>query len=215
MNSDLAFFCALPVRLELDASLARWTKRSLLWSITGALPNVSEVDQQVCYTTAWGFWQAICGIGCNYTDIARNADVRMGSGPIDGRGQVLAWSELPNGADGPLQQKYDTGDSWSATLDVEHIPAGLIPLLVTSAHEIGHALGLGHSINPADLMYPTLNTRSLGRPQAGDIREAQARYGPPGPVPTPPPTPKPTDKIVLTLLPNEKVILIPPGWKAT
>ena len=51
-------------------------------------------------------------------------------------------------------------------------------LFQTVLHEIGHALGLAHSTNPADIMYPTLgpNDTNLG---AADIQGVQILYGAP------------------------------------
>jgi hypothetical protein len=118
----------------------------------------------------------------------------------------------------PLRQMYDTGEIWSAALRKSELQARLIPLVVTAAHEIGHALGLGHSNDPNALMYPSLNVQAWG-PQSWDVREARARYGEPRPKPTPPPPSDPADPGELVLrfkvFPNSKEFqVIPPeGWK--
>jgi hypothetical protein len=46
----------------------------------------------------------------------------------------------------------------------------------TAAHELGHALGLGHARSPADLMYPYLTEGRL-RPSALDLRGIRAAFG--------------------------------------
>jgi hypothetical protein len=72
---------------------------------------------------------------------------------------VLALEVLPPGGSGPVRLDPD---------EVERV----------AAHEMGHALGLGHSDNPGDLMYPVNTARALS---PRDYRTLQALYRlPPG-----------------------------------
>lgn len=192
-------FCALPDALRLGETVA-WRKRVLKWAITGALPGIPPDVLANVYGAAWAYWMNVCGITAQPTTNAREADVLMGSGSIDGHNGTLAWSELPNGADTPIRQMYDTAEVWStALLSSDHDPQS-IPLLVTACHEVGHALGLGHSNDPTSLMYPALNVAAWG-PQSDDIREAQARYGPGGIIPSPPATEQGAKLVLASPLP--------------
>lgn len=61
-------------------------------------------------------------------------------------------------------------NSWQEQND-----AGMVRMLV---HEIGHLIGLGHSDNPASVMYANPYNH-LHYPREDDIRAVQAMYGPP------------------------------------
>ena len=49
-------------------------------------------------------------------------------------------------------------------------------VFTTAAHELGHALGLGHARSPDDLMYPYYTDGRL-RPSALDLRGLRAAFG--------------------------------------
>jgi hypothetical protein len=72
-------------------------------------------------------------------------------------------------------------------------------LFSVTLHELGHALGLGHSDNPNDVMYPYY--KQVSGLTADDIAAIQTLYAAqPGPVvPAPTPTPTPTSPAVAPL----------------
>jgi len=192
-------FCSLPDFLVARAAANAWRKRSLRWTLLNPVPGLTEERALAAFAQAYQGWADVCGLAFAPTDVAREADVRKSVGRIDGRGRTLAWSELPNGSDLPLQQMYDSSESWAQDK----------LLLVTAAHEIGHALGLGHSPDPDALMYPTLNLRTGGKPQAWDVAEAVARYGKPQ---APPPPPPPADGTPFRYFFESKIVEAPAGW---
>jgi hypothetical protein len=169
--------CGIPEALSdvAAATLARWTKTLVTWTLPSPLPQYTHDRMKEIADEAMRNWMACCGIELKYVD--RYADVTLGVGFIDGPGRTLAWSELPNGSDNPLRQRYDTGESnWDDAM-----------VLGVVAHEFGHALGLPHG--PTGALLAPFFTRDVLTPQDWDKRQMVARYGPPQNSPPPPPPP--------------------------
>lgn len=190
MSDDRIRMCALPDSLTTEEVGARWGKRQLLWCPTAPLPGLADEQWLAALAEAWGYWQAVCGLTFARTDAASRADVLHGVGPIDGSGRTLAWSELPNGADTRLKQRYDSGERWAFGA----VAGNQIDIVAVACHEIGHCLGLGHdNAGGSALMDPYYSPR-LRQPQPRDVQRIQQLYGPPTATP-PPPQPPPTARL--------------------
>jgi hypothetical protein len=102
--------------------------------------------------------------------------------PFTGPSGVLAHTFYPY----PLNPEPIAGDqhfnndvSWKIGADVDVFSVAL--------HETGHALGLGHSDSPGDVMYPYYHIVSALGP--GDIAAIQQQYAAAAAISTPPATP--------------------------
>jgi len=182
--------CGLPDAMEQTAEAAmaaKWPTLDLSWFVTnpGAFPGLDAQRVVDAFAWAWGQWASVCAIRPRQAANAASANVVISCAPIDGAMGVLAWSELADGTARAKSQRYDSQERWAAQSGPTP-PANLIDLMRVACHETGHVLGIPH-IAGGNLLQPTYDSR-IWSPQAGDIREAQARYGPPVAV-APPPTP--------------------------
>lgn len=141
--------------------------------------TTSQIDD--IFVRVGALWSSVCGIDLRFIGAGQTANIFAESGRIDGKNNVLGQSYLPFPGIPKSQtigQLYDTAEAWTIHF-----------LFQVVLHEVGHAIGLDHGPQGTAIMSPMLTP--LDAPQAWDINQTQARYGPPRTIPVPTPTPGP------------------------
>lgn len=179
--------CGLPDVMPLGTGVCKWPDGNITWDIVSEIKGLSRDQVQQGITEALNRWAKVCGIHPRFTPGNASARIKVGSRSIDGPMGVLAESELPCGNVQQCRQWYDSGEGW-ALFDGQ---GNGIDFIRVATHELGHALGMNH-IGGGNLLAPTYS-RTIWTPQAGDISEMQARYGPPAS------SPPPNDEIIVRI----------------
>ncbi len=121
--------------------------------LTAKLPE-STIRAEVLRALAE--WRKYAKVGFTETQRRageRNIDIVFGSGahgdpyPFDGKGGVLAhtfYPSPPNSEPIAGDMHLDDAEPWDGAMDLYSV----------ALHELGHALGLGHSGDPSSVMYP-------------------------------------------------------------
>ena len=149
-------------------------KRLMIYRVDGKLPEIVDAPGATSaldlLDEAFDRWTTATRLLVQREESPGTANVIVRSVLTDGSGGELARATL-GGGPGTIQNYsflIDESETWTKE-----------KFLATVSHEIGHLLGLDHSTNQADLMYPTLAVGRAAILSDGDIRRAQRTWGEP------------------------------------
>lgn len=156
---------------------SRWPTTDLTYRLVNVLPGLDEPSQRDAVDRAFALWAEASQL--TFTSVTAGADLNISfeSGdhgdafPFDGPGSNLGHAFFP-GSGMPGEIHLCETENWV----IGDAGEGEIDLFAVLVHEIGHGLGVEHSLSENAIMRPSY-TGSIDALAADDIDSIQKLYG--------------------------------------
>ncbi len=120
---------------------------------------LTDVSFQREVTQSFAAWENVADIRFQLVPDSGSVDIRLGWGNIDGGGGILGQTTVPSfGALSDVVIILDVDEDWFLNGDA---PPENIDFSATVTHQIGHAIGIGHSQKSQALMNATYSRTIL------------------------------------------------------
>lgn len=175
----------LPDGAEFVAGGRKWDKTALTYYFQNGTADIAGTAEHQAVRTAMSYWAGVTPLTFTEVYSSSTADIVVlwtngnhGDGsPFDGVEGVLAHAFYPPPNVGALSGDvhFDDAEAWTT----QERPAPYsqpVDLVTVAAHEIGHSLGLGHSLVQGALMYAYYNGSHRYLSQ-DDVSGIQSLYG--------------------------------------
>lgn len=146
--------------------------------------NVITPWQESLAVSAFQLWSSVSNLHFIQNIWApENQIINIGASSIDGQWGILGQGGYTYTNAGGLWHiaggivDMDASENWDPVIGNGN-PSGTFDFFTVTAHEIGHAIGLDHSSNANDLMYPYYNGEKTWA-SGTDMQNIQSLYGSP------------------------------------
>ena len=166
----------------------KWSTSTITWSFAAAggdFSNAITGAYQTIVRAAIARWAQVANLTFKEVSDSTSVNIRIGWGQFTNTqlgetdfSYVNTASQTQTFRNGTTLRLEDPASRPVGTATSDYYQGTATTLYQTVLHEFGHALGLGHSTNPADIMYSSLGPSDpdLG---AADIQGIQLLYGAP------------------------------------
>jgi hypothetical protein len=129
-----------------------------------SLAGIERKQVAKAYDRAWQSWADICNIQPIRVKFPQDTYLIVQQKYIDGPGEMLGYTNIPDFNKNPIYQVFDEGEAWTEKKFFD-----------VSLHEIGHVLKINH-LPVGNVMHNIIYFDLKGL-QTGDIIEAQKVWG--------------------------------------